>query len=209
MLALLDFLDNFSDWLTDFSDSGWLPLLIFVIALLDSFIPIVPSETLLIVGGVAAGQGDQNIAVVILCGALGAFCGDHVSYQLGRSAEPFLRRTLFRGAKGEKRLDWAGNQLDERGALLLVTARFIPGGRTVVTAVCGATERSRKWFARGIALAATIWATYAGLLGYIGGKAFEDNHTKAFVVAFTSAISVTVVIELIRWLRHRNKPAPT
>ena len=43
-----------------------------------------------------------------------------------------------------------------------------------------------------IAVAAVIWATYAALLGFVGGKAFEDDHTKAFLLAFAAAFSLTV-----------------
>jgi membrane protein DedA with SNARE-associated domain len=53
------------------------------------------------------------------------------------------------------------------------------------------------------AAAASIWALYAALLGFIGGKTFEDNHTLAFVVAFTTAISATVLIELVRLTRKK------
>jgi membrane protein DedA with SNARE-associated domain len=49
-----------------------------------------------------------------------------------------------------------------------------------------------------IAAAATIWALYASLLGFIGGKTFEENHTLAFIVAFVTAVSVTILIEIIR-----------
>lgn len=203
------------DWLKDFSDSSWLPLIIFVIALLDSVIPVVPSETMVIVGGVAAGSENpqQSLPIIILVAALGAFTGDNLAYQLGRSSEGFLRRTLFRGEKGAKRMLWASEQLDKRGGMLLITARFIPGGRTVVTVMSGATRRPRRWFMTYIAIAAAIWATYAATLGYAGGKQFEDDHTKAFVVAFAMALSVTVMIELMRFALHRRqknkKPATT
>jgi membrane protein DedA with SNARE-associated domain len=52
--------------------------------------------------------------------------------------------------------------------------------------------------------AAIIWASYASLLGYFGGKTFEDNHTLAFIVAFTMAISVTAIIEAIRYVRKQR-----
>lgn len=195
------------DWLKEFSDSAWLPPIIFVIAMLDSVIPVVPSETMVIVGGVAAGSENpqQSLPVIILVGALGAFTGDNLAYQLGRSAEGFLRRTLFRGEKGAKRMQWASEQLDKRGGMLLITARFIPGGRTVVTVMSGATRRPRRWFMSYIGVAAAIWATYAATLGYVGGKQFEDNHTKAFIVAFAMAVSVTVLIEIVRFALHRRQ----
>jgi len=66
--------------------------------------------------------------------------------------------------------------------------------------VCGS-----RWFATFIAIASLIWASYAASLGYIGGKAFADNHTVAFIVAFAMALSATGVIELVRHLRHKRR----
>lgn len=192
------------DTLRDLSDAPWFLAAIFAVALLDSVIPLVPSETLVIVGGVAAGRGDQLLPLVIAAGALGAFAGDNLAYQLGKSAEGWLRRTVFRSEAGAKRLEWATRQLEVRGGLLLVTARFIPGGRTAVTIASGVTRQRRRRFMLYDALAATLWATYAALLGYIGGRTFEDNHTLAFGVAFGLAVSGTLIIEAIRWLRGRR-----
>jgi membrane protein DedA with SNARE-associated domain len=90
--------------------------------------------------------------------------------------------------------------------MLLVTARFIPGGRTVVTFSSGLTRQPFKRFLSFIAFAAVVWACYAALLGFVGGKAFADNHAVAFLVAFGCALGVTAVIELVRWLRHRRQP---
>jgi membrane-associated protein len=192
------------DTLRDVSDSPWFLGAIFVVALLDSVIPLVPSETLVIVGGVAAGRGDQLLPLVIAAGALGAFAGDNLAYQLGKSAEGWLRRTVFRSEAGARKLEWATRQLEIRGGLLLVTARFIPGGRTAVTIASGVTRQPRRRFMLYDAIASTLWATYAALLGYIGGRTFEDNHTLAFGVAFGLAVTGTVIIETVRWLRGRR-----
>ncbi len=200
----LAFIGGVFDTLKDISDSPWFLLAVFFVALLDSVIPLVPSETMVIIGGVAAGSGDQFLGLVILAGALGAFAGDNLAYQLGRSCEDWLQRTVFRSESGKKKLEWATRQLDIRGGLLLVTARFIPGGRTAVTIASGVTHQPRKRFMLFDALACTIWATYAAMLGYIGGKTFEDNHTLAFGVAFGLAITGTVIIETVRWLRGRR-----
>jgi membrane-associated protein len=192
------------DTLRELSDSPWFLLGVFGVALLDSIVPVVPSETMVIIGGVAAGRGDQFLPIVIAAGGLGAFAGDNIAYQLGRSCEGLLRRTVFRSEAGARRLDWATHQLDVRGGLLLVTARFIPGGRTAVTIASGVTRQPRRRFVLFDALACTIWATYAALLGYIGGRTFEDNHTLAFGVAFGLAVTGTILIEAVRWLRGRR-----
>ena len=140
------------------------------------------------------------------------------TYKLGESDRIVVLLTEDHGkvravAKGVRkthskfgaRLDWATRQVRERGGLLLITARFIPGGRTVLTLSCGVTRQPVAWFMGWIALAATIWASYAALLGFIGGSAFEDNHTAAFLVAFGGALAVTGITEVIRWLRRRSK----
>jgi membrane protein DedA with SNARE-associated domain len=197
-------LSSIFDGLRDLSDSPTFFAIIFVIAVLDSVIPIVPSETMVIIGGVAAGLGDLNILVVMVCGALGAFIGDNMSYLIGKKASTRIDNRYRRTAKGAKRLDWAHEQIEERGGLLLITARFVPGGRTLLTLTCGITHQHHRWFMKWTVAAAIIWASYASLLGYFGGKTFEDNHTLAFIVAFTMAISVTAIIEAIRYVRKQR-----
>ena len=85
----------------------WFLLVIFGIAFLDSVIPIVPSETTVILGGVAAGAGDQNLLAVIAAGALGAFLGDNTAYLIGRRFARWIQRRAARREKTSKRLDWA------------------------------------------------------------------------------------------------------
>ena len=196
---------DLTSWLSDFSANWWFLAIILVIALLDSVVPIVPSETLVIIGGVAAGQGDQRLLLVIAAGAIGAFLGDNTAYELGDRMSGFIQRHADRRPKWQARLVWASDQIRMRGGLLLITARFIPGGRTALTVSSGITHQPRRWFVGWITIAVVIWATYAALLGYIGGKAFEDNHTMAFLVAFGAALGMTVLIEAGRHLRSRYR----
>lgn len=196
----MSYIDDLFNWLKDFSSSPWFYAILFAIALVDSVLPIVPSETLVIIGGVSAGSGSLSIVAVIVCAAAGAFIGDNMSYLIGARASAFITRRYSRTDRGKRRLEQAIHQIHERGGLLLITARFIPGGRTLLTLSCGVTRQPRKWFVRWTIIAAAIWANYAALLGYIGGKTFSSNHTLAFMVAFGCAIGVSVVIEVIRFL---------
>ena len=67
-MIVANIITDVGDWLDKVSGDWWFLIVILVIALLDSVIPIVPSETAVIIGGVAAGAGDQHLALVILCG---------------------------------------------------------------------------------------------------------------------------------------------
>ena len=191
-------MSRLTDWLVDTSSAQWFLMVIFVIALLDSVIPIVPSETTVIIGGVAAGAGDQNLLLVIVAGAIGAFIGDNLAYLIGRSFHGPIARRAERKPSTQRRLNWAAEQVRDRGGLLLVTARFIPGGRTALTISCGLTQQPQRWFVKWVALAVTIWATYAAVLGAIFGRALQDNHTAAFLIAFFTALAINIIIEIVR-----------
>ena len=186
------------------SGSSWTYVLVFAIAMLDAFFPLVPSETVAITAGVLAGAGDLNVFIVILAAAGGAFVGDNISFGLGHF---FGKRTVdrfFSGEKAQKRLQWAEKQLEQRGGYIIVVARFIPGGRTATTFTAGYVQ-DFPWhrFLRYDALAAAIWGSYTVLLGYFGGKTFEDAPWKGLLLAFGVALGVTLVIEGVRHLRGR------
>ena len=169
-----------TDWIDEVSSNWWFLAVIFVVAFLDSIFPVVPSETTVIIGGVAAGQGNQVLVLVILFGALGAFCGDNAAYWIGNRFSGRVNRWAERKPNRKERLDGAARQIRKRGGLLLITARFIPGGRTILTISSGVTGQPRRWFAGWVAVAAVIWASYAAILGFIFGQTFEDDHTLAF-----------------------------
>lgn len=210
----VDLFESVEELITELSQNPWFFAVLFAVALLDSVVPIVPSEFSVIAGGVAAGAGTLidgrpvlSIVLVILAGATGAYVGDSLAYWIGNRSDKLLRRWFFRGEKGEKRLFATGEQIRKRGGLLLITARFIPGGRTAMTFSCGLTGQPFRWFTRWDILAVTLWASYAGLLGYFVASAIENQRT-ALWLAFGFALSLTVLIEVGRWLFDRARSGP-
>ncbi len=186
------------------SGAWWSYLVLFVVSYLDAIIPIVPSETLVVTAGVLSSTGDMSLPLIILFAATGAFLGDNTAYLIGRHYGEPIKRRFFRSQKSKQRLDWADRQLDERGGEIIVVARFIPGGRTVVTLSAGGLKMPWHRFATYDAIAVSIWASYAALLGYVGGKRFEDAPWKGLIVALSLAFAVAGGVELVRWLRRRG-----
>jgi membrane protein DedA with SNARE-associated domain len=170
-------------------------------------VPVVPSETAVITAGVVAGAGDLSLPVVILAAAAGAFAGDNTAYLIGRRFGPWATERFFSGEKAQHRLGWADEQLSKRGGELIVVARFIPGGRTVVTVTAGMRRFRWKRFAAFDVLASVVWATYAALLGYVGGRAFEGAPWKGLLLALGIAFGITGGIELVRWALGRRRSA--
>jgi len=185
------------------SGSAWSYGIIFGVAMLDGFFPIVPSETTVIAAGVLAANGQLNIVLVILAAAAGAVAGDNVSFWIGRTLGERIAGKLFSGNR-RKHLDRAHRMIEERGGYILLIARFIPGGRTAATFACGTLDWEWIRFIKYDVAAGIVWGSYAGLLGYFGGKTFKDSPFKGFIVAFAIALAITGGVELIRWLRKRE-----
>ena len=185
--------------------SGWAYAILFVLAFLDALIPVVPSETSVITAGVVAAAGDLSLPLVILFAATGAFAGDNTSYFVGQRYGTRINKRFFQSEKARARVNWAQRQVEERGGELIVIARFIPGGRTVVTLSAGTLGYPWRRFILFDAIAASIWACYAALLGYVGGHAFEEQPWKGLLLAFAIALAVTGGVELVRWWQRRRK----
>jgi membrane-associated protein len=193
------------DWV---SGSNWSYLAIFGVALLDAFFPLVPSESVVILAGALAGSGEGlNVFLVILVAWAGAVAGDNISYGIGKWAGERTVKRLFRSEKAHQGFDWAERQLEERGSYIILVARFIPFGRTAVTFTAGYTK-GLPWhrFFRYDLIAGGVWATYATMLGYIGGKQFEEQPWKGVLVGLAIAFSVAFAIELVRKWREKKAP---
>jgi membrane-associated protein len=189
--------------------SWWIYLALWGFAALDGFFPAIPSETLVVTAGVfAASTGEPNLYAVIVVAAIGAFIGDHVSYALGRGAGGRLLDRLEPGTKRYAAAAWARRSLTERGGLVLVVARYVPGGRTAVTLTMGSVRYPLRRFSLFAAVAATSWGLYCTLIGYISGKAFEDNPLKGVILGIGLALAVTLVAELARHQLRKGKPQP-
>jgi membrane protein DedA with SNARE-associated domain len=169
----LDF-DRFTEWV---SGEWWSYLVIFAVAVVDAFFPLVPSETLVVLGGNLASSGDLVLWLVILSAAAGAIIGDNISFWIGHFVGEKTVKRVFGSEKWHKRLEWAERTLDERGAYIILIARFIPGGRTAVTFSAG----------------------------YV--NTFEDHPLGGVALALGIALTLGLVVEAVRHYRQRRSTA--
>jgi membrane protein DedA with SNARE-associated domain len=190
------------------SGSAWSYAIVFAIAAIDAFFPAVPSEATAIAAGVVAGTGGLHVELVIVAAAAGALVGDNITFAAGHFLGERVERRFFKGEKSQKRLDWARRTLDERGPYLIMVARFIPGGRTITMFTAGFVETfSWRRFIVFDAIACAVWGAYAVLLGYFGGRTFEEEPWKGLLLAFAFALAVTAAVEAARYLRRRRAHA--
>jgi len=194
--------EQFTDLVAD--ASGWAYAIVFLFAFLDLFFPLIPSETAVITAGVVASAGDLTLGLIVAAAATGAFLGDNTAYFLGHRFGDRAIDRFASGAKGQARIAWGRQQLQERGGTAIVIGRLIPGGRTVVTLSAGALHYPWKRFAAFDAVAVVFWALYAALLGYFGGKTFEEEPWKGLLLALGVGFALAGVAEVARRVLHRN-----
>jgi membrane-associated protein len=194
------------DVVHDVMSSPWIYLAIFALAWVDGFLPAFPSETAVITAGVfAAANGRPLWVLVIVAAALGAFAGDFTSYALGYRLRHRVARRAGSGTRRAAALARARRTLDARGGVIIIVARYIPGGRTAVTLTAGAVGYPVRRFAGFAALAALSWGVYGTMVGLIGGAAFEREPLKGLALGLGLALAVTAVVEIVRHYLHRRR----
>lgn len=179
-------------------------MILFALCLGDAIVPALPSEASLIVAGLLCVDGTLQLPLVIGVGAAGAFLGDTGSYAIGRWGAKPLQERFLNGERVQKAVRWARTQLERHGGAAITAGRFVPGGRTGATLACGLTHYPYGRFALFDLLGVALWASYAALLGYFGGRFFRHHAWVALLVALGVAAAVTLAIEGIRRLRTRT-----
>jgi membrane protein DedA with SNARE-associated domain len=188
-------------------------LLVLALAAFDVVVPVLPSESAVILGGVLAWQGRLHPVPLILAAAAGAIAGDHLSYAIGRWTQRGRPQPHRRGdrrmGKAERLQLWAARQLDRRGPALLIVARFIPGGRTASTFMSGRTAYPLSRFTPPVVAAGLLWASFATMLGYVGGQTFHEQTLLATGLGMLLALGFAVLVELVmsRLERRRGRVA--
>ena len=184
--------------------SPWVYPLGLAIIVFDAVVPVLPSETLLITGGVLAARGKISLLGLMAVGFIGAVIGDNITFTLGSRYGTRARDRLFRSGKARSRLEKAREQLDERPWLVAV-ARFVPGGRTAMTFAAGTLAMPRRRFLAYIIPGGLAWSVFVSLLGYAGGSVFQGSFWLPLAASLVFAAVLAAGAEVVR--RARARPA--
>jgi membrane protein DedA with SNARE-associated domain len=181
--------------------SPWLWVAVFAVAGLDALLPFMPSETAVVTVAVLLGPDPAQLALLAAVAAGGAWTGDCLGYAVGRSAGPRAVARLQRGPEGRRRAEWAREQVRRNGGLLIVAARYLPGGRVASALATGSLGYPLRRFVPLDAAGAAIWAVYSVLIGLAGGAAFAAEPAKGLLLSFSLGLGLVFAVEAGRRLR--------
>jgi membrane-associated protein len=150
--------------------SPWLYLIVFAAVTIDGFLPVMPSEAVVIGLGALSATGSPELVPLGLTVVAGGVAGDRLSYLLGQRTGG-----RFRTGKLAMARERAERALHRYGAVAILVGRFLPYGRTATTVTSGAVAMPLGRFRILTILASTAWAAYTIGLGRIGGEAFSGS----------------------------------
>ena len=172
VLNILDRGDAFGA--LDAESTAWQYLSVFFLVLADAIVPIFPGETTLNAASTLAAQGELDLRLVMLAGALGAIVGDSCLYWIARTSSKRVAGRLERATQNAKVAQALAVLQGRGGPVLLVLGRYVPGLRFVVNATMGLAKYPYPRFLLWSAVGGITWSIYTCALAYWIGSALAD-----------------------------------
>lgn len=167
-------------------------------------------ETVLIIAGFLANQGELSLLLVIIVAALGAFAGDQFFFIIGRLNG---KKTVQKYEIVHKQFRKINSLLEKYDVSFLIGFRFVYGIRVITPLIIGASNIKTRRFLVLNAIGSILWAIVVGGMGYLFGETLSAilgriKHIEFEVIVFLAVIGI--IVGIIRFLRIRyelNKKA--
>jgi membrane protein DedA with SNARE-associated domain len=164
---------------------------------------VVPGETVVIVGGVVAGQGHIDLVLLLALAWACALAGDVTSYLLGRRlGRRFLLKHGWRVRITEERLLRIEAFFGRYGAATVLIGRFVGLVRPVAPFLAGASKYPPGRFVALAALGTGLWSAAFVSLGYVFWQSLDEAIAIAKRGSLALGGTVTVVVALVVGYRH-------
>ena len=196
-----------SDWVINLIDGmGYLGITFLMF--LETVFPPIPSELIMSLAGIRAGQGELDYTLVVIAGTTGAMAGNYLWYAFAKwlgmeRFHPFIDRwgrwltiTWPEVKRAEK---W----FDEHGSFFVFLGRMLPTVRSLVSIPAGLLEMPLRPFLIASTFGTAIWTAALAYAGFELGANVEE------IDSYLGPISSTVIAVLVlgyvwRLWTHRN-----
>jgi membrane protein DedA with SNARE-associated domain/membrane-associated phospholipid phosphatase len=188
---------------------AWTYALVGVMAFLETgaFVGLVaPGETVVIAGGVIAGQGEIDLIPLIGLVWVCAILGDSTSFFIGRRlGRRFLERHGPRVKITHERLEQVESYFERHGGKTILIGRFIGLVRALAPFIAGSSGIPYRRFIQFSVVGTGLWSTVFCVLGYIFWRSFDQVAHIAGQAIFGFGLTVAVIVGIVVAYRRRRR----
>jgi membrane protein DedA with SNARE-associated domain/membrane-associated phospholipid phosphatase len=168
---------------------------------------VLPGETVVILGGAVAGQGETSIVLTIGVVWLGALTGDSVSFLLGRRlGRGFLLRHGPKVRITRERFARVEEYFSRHGGMTIVIGRFIGLVRALAPFVAGSSGMRYTYYLPFGVLGTGLWAVAFALVGYFASQSLDAAARAAGQGTLLFGIAVGVIVAIVVAVRFLRQP---
>jgi membrane protein DedA with SNARE-associated domain len=189
---------------------AWTYLLVGVLAFLETgaFVGLVaPGESVVIVGGVIAGEGEISLLVLIGIVWTAAVLGDTTSFFIGRRlGRGFLLRHGPKVKIDEGRLEQVESYFERHGGKTILIGRFIGLVRALAPFVAGSSGLAYRRFIPFSVIGCGLWSTVFCVLGYVFYESFDKVADVAGKATFGFGVTIALIVGGVYAYRRFRDP---
>ncbi|MFI8804426.1 DedA family protein [Micromonospora chalcea] len=189
-----------AELISDVASPMWAYALLLTLLIADAFVPVVPTQLVMITSGALTVYGGLSLPVTIAVGAAGVFIGDLTCYLIGRTTP--ARRPARATPRGRARraVTRVTRGLREPGPLVILLCRFVPGGRMAACFSAGRSRYPYRLFLPYEAAAALAWSSYGALVGHLGGTALTHSAWRLLLIGGVAAAGFALAGWAMTWI---------
>jgi membrane protein DedA with SNARE-associated domain/membrane-associated phospholipid phosphatase len=168
---------------------------------------VLPGETIVILGGAVAGQGETSIVLTIgvIWGA--AFLGDSTSFWLGRRlGRGFILRHGPKVRITHERFARVEDYFARHGGKTILIGRFIGLVRALAPFTAGSSGMRYSYYLPFCILGTGLWAAAFALIGYFASQSLDAAAHAAGEGTFLFGIAVATVVAIVVAVRFLRRP---
>ena len=189
---------------------AWTYVLVTLFAFLETgaFVGLlVPGETVVILGGAVAGQGETSVILTIALVWAAAFAGDTVSYLIGRRlGRGFVLKHGPRFRISRERFAQVEDYFGRHGGATILIGRFIGVVRALAPFVAGSSGMRYGAMCPYSILGTGLWAATFTLLGFYASKSLNEVVDASGRALFWFAVVVAVLVGVFLAVRFLRVP---
>jgi membrane protein DedA with SNARE-associated domain len=174
---------------------------IFLLMLLETVFPPVPSEVIMSVAGVSAASGGLSLPGVIASGTAGAMTGNLFWYVLARAVGLRRLRAFLEKHGRWLTLDWYDVEKMQRlfgrfGSAIVFVGRMLPTIRSLISVPAGLAHMELVRFLAWSTLGTAGWSSGLAIAGWVLGRQIDNVEE---VIGPVSSIIIGLIVLAYIW----------